>query len=80
VPNPALCLRVARPDGADAWAPLHEVMNLAGHESHLEGNAHFRLAGVPAAGLARGNLGLADVLKRIDTPRPDESIEAPPSC
>lgn len=47
VPNPALRLRVARPDGADAWVPLLEVMNLAWHESHLEEDAQFRLAGAP---------------------------------
>ena len=47
VPNPSLCLRVARPDGVDAWVPLHQVMNLAWHESHLERNARSRL--VPAA-------------------------------
>jgi len=47
VPNPSLCLRVARADGADAWVPLHQVMNLAWHESHLERNARSRL--VPAA-------------------------------
>jgi hypothetical protein len=43
VPNPALRLRVARADGADAWVPLHEVMNLSWHESHLERNARSRL-------------------------------------
>ena len=47
VPNPALRLRVGRPDGADAWVPVQEVMNLAWHESHLEADALFRL--VPAA-------------------------------
>ena len=36
VPNPSLCLRVARADGADAWVSLHQVMTLAWHESHLE--------------------------------------------
>jgi len=39
--------RVARANGADAWVPLHQVMNLASHESHLETNARPRL--VPAA-------------------------------
>ena len=47
VPNPSLCLRVARADDADAWVSLHQVMNLAWHESHLERNARSRL--VPAA-------------------------------
>ncbi len=47
VPNPALRVRVAREDDAAAWVPLHQVMNLAWHESHLEGNARSRL--VPTA-------------------------------
>jgi hypothetical protein len=34
-PNPALRLRVAD----ERWAPLHEVMNLAWHESHFETRA-----------------------------------------
>lgn len=43
VPNPALRLRVALADGADAWVPLHELMNLSWHESHLDRNARSRL-------------------------------------
>ena len=43
VPNPALRLRIASADGADAWVPLHEVMNLSWHESHLERSARWRL-------------------------------------
>ena len=38
-PNPALSLRVALPDGTDAWVPLHQVMNLAWHESHFAASA-----------------------------------------
>ena len=49
VPNRALRLRVARPNGADAWVPLHEVMNLAWHESHMERNARLRLVGAAPA-------------------------------
>jgi len=45
VPNPNLKLRVALPDGSDAWVPLLEVMNLSWHESHLDGSARSRLAG-----------------------------------
>jgi hypothetical protein len=51
VPNPALRLRVALADGADAWVPLHELMNLSWHESHLERNARSRLIrAAPAIG------------------------------
>jgi hypothetical protein len=45
VPNPALSLRVAGADGADAWVPLHEVMDLAWLESHFEVGARGRLTG-----------------------------------
>lgn len=40
VPNPDLRLRAASGDG---WTPLHDVMDLAWHESHLEPGARGRL-------------------------------------
>jgi hypothetical protein len=53
VPNPALRLRIAGADGADAWVPLHAVMNLSWHESHLERSARWRLVrAAPAIGAA----------------------------
>ena len=54
VPNPALSLRVASADGADAWVPLHEVMNLAWHESHFERGARGRLTGMTMEVAAAG--------------------------
>jgi len=49
VPNRALRVRVAGPDGGDAWVPPHEVMNLSWHESHLDRKAGWRLVeAVPA--------------------------------
>ena len=45
VPNPGIRLRVELADGADAWVPLHQVMNLAWHESHLGPVASGRLTG-----------------------------------
>jgi hypothetical protein len=40
VPNPALRLRAASGEG---WTPLHDVMDLAWHESHLAQRARGRL-------------------------------------
>jgi hypothetical protein len=54
VPNPALRLRVAGADGNEEWVPLHEVMNLAWHESHLADGARARLTGSEPDALATG--------------------------
>jgi hypothetical protein len=45
VPNPGLSLRVALPDGTEAWRPVLEVLNVRWLESHLLPLARGRLSG-----------------------------------
>ena len=48
-PNPGLSLRVALPDGTEAWRPVLEVLNVRWLESHLLPSAGGRLYGAPAS-------------------------------